>query len=166
MNDQMTPHDDPPSRNLQNIVDENLFRFLLILEVQKAMRLQYCFSVVCIAPALRPGDVDGSLMKDLAEVAVGQVRATDVVSTLSQSVMGLLLIDAETRTLPPIHRRIKEELEAHLLTVEGRRWRVTWSAGGGCYPQTASSGGDLLRQALDLMTRATREGADRLYLPS
>lgn len=97
-------------------------------------------------------------------MALRRIRATDVITTLSESSIGLLLIDAETWALPRIHQRLKEDLEAHRLAVRGRESRLTWSAGGACYPQTASSGEDLLRQAVDLMSRAKDEGGDRLYL--
>jgi GGDEF domain-containing protein len=42
---------------------------------------------------------------------------------------------------------------------------LTLSAGGGCYPQTATSGSEVLQQALDQMSRAKAEGGNRLYLP-
>jgi hypothetical protein len=40
----------------------------------------------------------------------------------------------------------------------------TLSAGGGCYPKTATSGEELLQQARALMIRARRDGGDCLYL--
>lgn len=155
-----------PSRDLQNVVEENLFKFLLDLEVQKATRLQYCLSVVCMTPDLRAGEADGPLTKHLAGLVARQLRATDIVTTFTSPSLGLLLIDAEIQNLPRIHQRVKEELEAHPLTVGGREWHVTWSAGGSCFPLTASSGSDLVPQAMDLMTRAKREGVGLLYLPS
>ena len=166
MKDQQTPNANRPSRESQNFVEENLFRRLLDFEVPKAMRLQYCISVVCMTPDLRPDEVDPPFAKRMAEIAIRQLRSTDVVTALSQSSIGFLLIDAETQTLPRIHKRVIEELEAHPLIVGRGEWRLTWSAGGSCYPQTATSGRDLLRQATDLMARAKGEGGDRLYLPS
>jgi len=151
---------------LQNLVEETLFRFLLDLEVQKAMRLQYCLSVVCMMPDVPPGEVDPAFTQQSAQMAIRKLRVTDTATTLSPPSIGLLLIDAETRTLPRIHERLKEELKVHPLAVGGREWHLTWSAGGGCYPQTATSGRDLLRQAIDLMHRAKGEGGNRLYLPS
>ena len=151
---------------MSNIIEENVFRFLVDLEVQKATRLQYPVSVVCMAPDLGPGEVDPSLTKHVAETALRRLRATDVVTTLPQSSIGLLLIDAESWALPRIHQRVKEEIEAHPLTVGGRERHVTWSAGGGSYPQTAASGRYLLHQAIDLMVRARGQGGGRLFLPA
>ncbi len=148
----------------QNLVEERFFRFLVDLEVQKALRLQYPISVVWMTPDVPPEQIDPSLSQRVAELAIRQVRATDVIATLSQSSLGLLLIDAETWALPRIHQRLKEELEAHRLAVPGRESRETWSAGASCYPQTATSGRDLLRQAIDLLAQAKGEGGDRLCL--
>lgn len=86
-------------------------------------------------------------------------------STLPPACVTLLLIDAEARNLGVILRRLREAFEPISVTVGGRELRFTLSAGGGCYPQTAGSGGELLRQAIDLMTRAKEDGGDRLYLP-
>jgi hypothetical protein len=52
-----------------------------------------------------------------------------------------------------------------LRLTRGRNGPYTLSAGGGCFPQTAGSGTELLGQAVDLMTRAKGEGGNRLYLP-
>jgi hypothetical protein len=154
-----------PSKS-ENFLEEDVFRFLLGLEVQKARRLQYPISVLCIAPDLRPSEVEPSSTRRVAQKVLRRIRSTDVATMLSQASIGLLLIDAETGALPRIHQRVKEELEAHPLTVRGREWRVTWSAGGGCYPQTATSGRDLLHQATDLMARGRGQGGDRLHLPA
>ena len=40
-----------PGDSSSNVVDEELFRFLVRLEVNKASRLQYTVSVVCVAPS-------------------------------------------------------------------------------------------------------------------
>ncbi len=125
-----------PNRS-QNLVEESLFRFLVHLEVQKALRLRYPISVVCMTPDIPPEQIDPSFTRRVADLAIRRVRATDVITTLSQSSIGLLLIDAETWALSRIHQRLKEELEAHRLTVRGRESRLTWSAGGGCYPWSA-----------------------------
>jgi hypothetical protein len=148
------------------LVDERLFRFLLDLEVHKAIRLRYCFSVLCATPDFLLGDAPPSLIGQIAGGVLRWLRATDSVTTIEQSFVALLLINADLPALPLIHNRVKEELEARPLATGARERRATWSAGGGSYPQTAPSGSELLRQAIDLTTRAKEEGGDRLYLPS
>lgn len=150
---------------IQNYVDEDLFRFILDLELQKALRLQYYVSVVCFTPDPVPGNADASLLRHMAQRTLRLLRATDVATTFSDTTncIGLLLVDAEARSLPGIVSRVRE-LPAG---PEGdREERLSWSAGGSCYPQTVTSARDLLAQATDLMARAKAEGGNRVCLPS
>jgi len=172
MSDQGSVSTNGPPSAAGSFVDESFFRILLNLEIQKAMRLQYCVSVVFMSiEASENGHGNGNggdpaLARHLAEMAMSHLRATDVVTTLAKTSLGLLLVDAETRSLPRILNRATEAWEDRAVSFEGRELRLKWSAGGGCYPQTATSVKGLVRQAGDLMTRAKEEGGDRLYLPA
>ena len=137
------------------VVDDRLFQFLLNLEVQKAQRLRYCVSLVCVAAEVAPPETRESSLPSLAEMATRYIRGTDVVAPWARASLALLLIDAETTHLPSILRR----LTARLAT-------IAWSAGGSCYPSTATHADDLVRQAVDLMARAKDEGGNRLYVAS
>ncbi len=154
------------STRVREVVGEDLFRFLVELEIEKASRLQYCVSVVCLTPDVPSHEADPAVTRRLAEVASRNFRAGDVVATLSASSIGLLLIDAEPQTLPRIFGRTTEELSHPLPADATPGSRVSWSAGGSCYPLTAMTGAELLRQASELMTQALREGGGRLCLPT
>jgi len=162
----LAPSVNVPSLDPQNFVDERLFAFLLHHEIHKATRLRYCLSILCLTPDLPPGEATLSLTNQLAKAAIGHVRATDVVSILPPSCITLLLIDAETRNLREILQRLRETLEPLSLALGGNDRRFTLSVGGGCYPQTATNGNELLLQGLELMSRAKAEGGNRLYLAS
>ena len=142
----------------QNLVDQKLFTFFLTQEIHKATRLQYPLCVLCLAPDLSRREITSTLIDRLARVSITQLRATDLVARLDTSGVALLLIDAKTRNLTAILARVKGDLEA----VPG----LTLSGGGGCYPQTATSGSELFEQAVNLMTRAKADGGNRFYLPS
>ena len=101
----------------------------------------------------------------MARVATSQLRATDLGSALPPASVTLLLIDAELRNLQGILERLRAALEPLSLPALPKGQPLTLSAGGGCYPQTATTGSELLQQALDLMSRAKAEGGNRLYLP-
>jgi hypothetical protein len=133
-----------------HIVDDDVFRLLLDMEIRKAERLRYLVSVICVdveAEESVPGAV-----RQMAPV----IRATDAVSARDRSTVAVLLIDAEAASLPTILHRLK------LAGLE----TVAWSAGGACYPETASSATELLEQALELMERAKHDGGRRFYLPT
>lgn len=161
----LAPRGNGFSLDAQNLVDQKVFTLLLNHEIHKATRLQYCFSILCLTPDLPPRHADLTFANHLARVAIGHLRTTDLASTLPPVCVALLLIDAEARNLPGILQRLKEALEPLSLSVKGREGGFTLSAGGGSYPQTATSGSELLRQAIDLMTQAKAEGGNRFYLP-
>jgi hypothetical protein len=137
------------------LVDESVFRFLVDLEVQKAQRLRYSISVICLAlEASAAGNGEASAAS-VAESLVRYLRSTDAVALWTQGGLAMLLVDAEAIHLPSILDRLTRRLQA-----------AGWSAGGACYPRTATRAEDLLRQAVALLTRARDEGGNRLYVAS
>jgi len=134
------------------LVDEVLFQLLIDFEIQKAQRLRYSVSLVCFA--LEQGNGKAST-SSLADNLTKHLRGTDAVASWSQGWLFLLLIDAETTHLPSILDRLTNRLDT-----------AGWCAGGASYPRTATRSEDMLRQAVDLMTKARGEGGNRLYVAS
>jgi GGDEF domain-containing protein len=137
------------------LVSESIFRFLVDFEVQKAQRLRYSVSLVCFA--IEPSAA-GNGQASAASVAEGiahHLRGTDAVALWDQGWLALLLVDAEATHLPSILDRLTTRLNS-----------PGWSAGGSCYPRTAARAEDMLRQAVDALTRAKDEGGNRLYVAS
>ena len=137
------------------LVDEPLFRLLADFEIRKAQRLRYSVSIVCFASEPASGGSGEVSAPSLAESFTRYLRGTDAVASWDQGWLSLLLVDAETTHLPSILERLMARLET-----------VAWSAGGSCYPRTATRAEDMLRQAVDLMGRAKVEGGNRLYVAS
>ena len=137
------------------LIDDQLFRFLVDFEIQKAQRLRYCVSLVCLAAEVASTEPHDPSTASLAEIVTRYIRGTDAVVPWAPGSLALLLIDAESIDLPPILRRLMARLGT-----------IAWSAGGSCYPKTASRPDDLLRQAVDLMVRAKEEGGNRIYVGS
>jgi GGDEF domain-containing protein len=131
-----------------------LFKLLVDFEIQKAQRLRYSISVVCVAIGSSAAG-NGEASTAIAESITRYLRGTDAVASWAQGWLSLLLIDAETAHLPLILERLTTRLET-----------VGWSAGGSCYPRTATRAEDMLRQAVDLMGKAKEAGGNRLYVAS
>lgn len=151
-----------------NFVDRGLFDYLLEHEVRAATRLRYYLSVLSLSPDLPSTDLSRALIERLAEAALRHLRATDIASVTTPSSLTFLLLDAEVRNLRPILLRMHEGMEPlfpRVSSVRRGNAPLLVSAGGGCYPQTASNARELLRQAEGLMTRAKEEGGGRLHLP-
>ena len=136
-----------------SIVDGEFLRFLVDSEIRKAHRLRYCVSLVRMVadPTLR--ETARLSEPPLAERMARNLRATDVVMC-QPSTFTLLLVDADVTSLSSIVGRLTTALG------------IGWSAGGSCYPRTATRIEDLLRQAEDRMLAAQRDGGSRLYLPT
>lgn len=132
-----------------------LFRFLVDLEVQKAQRLRYCVSLVCLAVEVASAEALETPKPSLTEIVTRDIRGTDVVAPWAPASLALLLIEAETTHLPSILRRLMARLDT-----------VTWSAGGSCYPKTATRAEDILRQAVASMMEAKQGGGNRLHVAS
>jgi hypothetical protein len=133
------------------IVSEEVFRVLLDMETRKAQRLRYLVSLVCM-------DVDGPPAESrtaVAEMVAPTIRATDAVAAQNGSSLAVLLVDADTASLPLILRRVTADFDD-----------MPWSAGGACYPETAASAEELLDQASTMMAQAKRDGGRRLYVQS
>ena len=137
-----------------HLVDGSTFRFLVNLEVQKAQRLHYCISLLCLTADLQPARTAESAMMPIANLLLRSLRSTDVIAPYAHSSLTILLVDAETAHLPSILARLTEHLET-----------VPWSAGGSCYPRNATRLEDMLHQAVNLMVEAKKTGGNRLLLP-
>jgi len=137
------------------VVDDLTFRFLVDLEVQKAQRLRYCVSLICLAAEFAHPEPREASVPTSAEIVTRHIRGTDIVTSWAEASLALLLIDAEPANL----RSILDRLTARLDT-------IVWSAGGSSYPKTATRTDDMLRQAVDPMVRAKNEGGTRLYVAS
>jgi hypothetical protein len=145
-------------------VPERLFRYLLDLEVEKALRLRYTVSLLCLAPDVA-GPAARDIARHIARIAGRHLRQTDVATTLSGTTVGLLLVGADPCTLSAILDRAGSATSPGSPRFACGSRTVSVSGGGGCYPVTASSATDLFRQATGFMRRARREGGARLLLP-
>jgi GGDEF domain-containing protein len=146
-------------------VRERLFRYLLDLELERANRLRYCVSLICLTPDVLEPQANADLTRAIARIALRQLRRTDLAATLSPDIVALLLVDTEPGVLARILDRV-----ANAPFPEGRRFVrgrqvVSVSGGASCYPITAPDGTALFHEASHLMHRARREGGDRLILP-
>ena len=135
------------------IVDPELFRVLVEMETRKAQRMRYVVSLVCLGI-----DETGRAAwpaSELAQRVALSIRATDAISARNGDCITMLLVDAEDTNLPTIMDRLTPGLAG-----------IPWSAGGSCYPKTAATADELLKQAETMMARAKVDGGRRFYLPA
>ena len=113
------------------VVDEKMFRHLVVLEMPKAMRLQYPISVLTIVRADGTGE-------SLAGIVRRLVRAADLVGLVTAQPAGrILLMNAELKGAQMVIDRILAELAGSIFV----RWGLA------CFPATVRTADDLLAQA-------------------
>jgi Diguanylate cyclase, GGDEF domain len=147
-----------------NVVESDLFGPLIKFELQKAARLQYGVAIVCMTielPAERPSP---AVTKEMADTAIAALRATDVVTVLTEKCLAVLLIDADASAVPHVIQRVIQAWKTIPATMSHGIPGFSWSAGGSLYPQTSSRAADLVEQALATMESAKVEGGNRLRL--
>jgi hypothetical protein len=157
-------------RVLAEPLPEAFFRYLLDLEVEKAARLRYRVSVVCLVPDL-PIRLQSQLpvrelSEHIARIALGHLRRTDSATTFPDGSVGLLLIDADPRALNRIVGRAGGATLGGRARFAYRGETISVSGGGSCYPLTASTASAALLHAIELMRLAKEGGGDRLLMGS
>ena len=152
-----------PSR-ARHIVDQEVFRLILHLEIQKASRLRYSICVIALSPDMPSEEANRGLSSTVAEASLIPLRGTDVATILPDSSVALLLVDAEAPTLQGILERASRSINEAASNVTGVARRLSLSAGASCYPQTATTEDELIGQAEIQLTRARAQGGDRLCL--
>jgi hypothetical protein len=141
------------------VVDEELFRFMVEMEIRQGLRLQYPITVVTILGTPGAGESSPSsggpsesMAELMAEAARGVVRRSDLVMPLTDApgirilLVGTLLSDADVAL-----ERVRGALPPAL------RLEV----GTACSPANASSARELLAQA-DAGAREGRARTDRV----
>jgi hypothetical protein len=157
-------HDASPtcSLSLAEPVSEDLFRYLLDLEVEKAARLRYRVSVISVVPDVPV--LSPELAWHVARVTLRHLRRTDQATTFPDGTVAFMLIDAELAAAPRILGRAAGGTARGSPRFAYRGETLSVSGGAACYPLTGSSAADVLRQAIGLMWLARERGGDALLL--
>ena len=140
------------------LVDEQTFTLAAELEVRQAIRLQYYVSLLALhvdTEEPRPHLDWAALQMWVAEVIRGEIRSTDVITTVpTPPQLLVLLVSPYLENLPGIIARIAAAVNGHVFDTEDGDVRVTLSMGGACFPTTARSRAELFHQAETLSVEA------------
>jgi hypothetical protein len=110
------------------MVNQDLFRFISALEVQKAIRIRYPISLLTII--FRPDAEPRRVADSIARV----IRCTDVMTyQAAQTTLQILLVDASLDDTTSVIQRLRE----HMSPGDAWDWRVK------SFPETATSLEDL-----------------------
>ena len=152
-----------PAGVAHRLVTPPVFRFLVEFEEQKALRLQYCFSLLWLRFETEEfGAESPEWLGHCTGSVLAGVRATDVVTLLEPTTLAVMLVDAAASDVPAVVGRLTQAwaLPAGDSTAP-RHW---WSAGAACYPRDGSRSDAVLGTARSRMERARLEGRNRLLV--
>lgn len=144
------------------VVSSDLFKYLLDLEVKRATRYSYFFSLLLI-------EVDQEIdttehLDTVARLILDEIREVDIVGRLESNRFSALL-QAETKPAHMISDRIRNRILNYSFLADNlnQKQDITISGGGVCFPTHGVNSNELHSQAVHLLELAQSEGGNRVY---
>jgi diguanylate cyclase (GGDEF)-like protein len=147
------------------VVNPDLFRYLLDLEVKRATRYSYFFSLLFLEVDQSHGGLEH--LDTIARLIMDEIREVDIVGKIESNRFSALL-QAETKPAQSISERIKNRiLNYSFINGESKeKQKITISIGGVCFPTHGVNSNELTSQATNLLGIAKNDGGNRAYFPS
>lgn len=150
-------------------LEKEFFDYLLDLEVKKAGRYLYFFSLMILQGGKIPADLgeDGEnmLLKRLASLVKEEIRGTDTIGRIGHDKFFIILDQADFHASYKVGERISERIKHYGFRVDGREVMLTGSIGVACFP-THASDLETLKQKANLALNAAKEGGGgRVHIP-
>ena len=152
-------------------LDRGFFEYLLDLEVRKAVRYLYFFSLLIIQPDhMKKGEEpfpysDDSLLKTFANLVRDEIRGTDIIGRIATDKFFLILHHADFQSTCQIGNRIKDRIQDYTFIVNEIEKKQTISIGGASFPTHANDIESLISKAEEMLEKAKGEGGNIISLP-
>jgi diguanylate cyclase (GGDEF)-like protein len=150
-----------------NVLKSDVFEYLLDLEIKRAMRYQYFFSLLIVEPDLR-GDTqnEADIIKIIAEIISDEVRITDTIGRMDGNNFYVLLPHAETSCTLTVAERIRSRVESYTFSKNDGAVKKTISIGAACFPTHSNELKNLVNNASEMISRAKDAGGNKVCLPN
>ncbi len=142
-------------------LDREAFDYLLNLEVKKAARYLYFFSLLVLQKDKLTKNFsnleEDILIRKLAAIVKEEIRTTDIIGRIGNDKFFLLLDQADFQSSFKVAGRINERIENYAFRTDGHIVSMTTSIGIACFP---THGSDIvtLRHKADLALNMAKEG--------
>lgn len=154
---------------LTQTLDREFFGYLLDLEVKKAARYLYFFSLMVLQRDKVPYDLskeeEDLLLGKLAALVREEVRGTDSIGRIGHDKFFIIIDQADSHACFKVGDRIKDRIENYAFRVDGHEIMMTASIGTACFPTHANDLESLLHKAEFALSRARGSGGGRVCLP-
>ena len=150
-------------------LEREAFDYLLNLEVKKAARYLYFFSLMVlqkdkILRGLSPPEEE-TLIRKLADIVKEEVRTTDMIGRIENDKFFLILDQADFQSSFKVGVRIKDRIENYAFKTNGHTIGMTTSIGIACFPTHASDIVTLRQKADIALNMAIEGGGGKVCLP-
>jgi diguanylate cyclase (GGDEF)-like protein len=149
---------------LTGAINAMFFTELANKEIGRARRYQHPFTVLYIdADHFKSindrfgHNIGDALLRSMAEVMKGEIRATDVVARLGGDEFVILLPETGYEPAQRVIRKVRQRL---LDIMAEKGWPLTFSIGAVTFTTPPDSVQEMIKQADDLMYAAKRSGKD------
>ena len=153
---------------LTHVLDREFFEYLLDLEVHKAVRYLYFFSLLVVQTngPKQEMDQDGSSIITIARLIRDEIRGTDVVGRIDVNRLFIILHQADFQQARGIGERVMTRIRNYSFVIDGQEIKKTISIGGACFPTHANDMNGLITKSEDMLSQSKNEGGTRVRLPA
>lgn len=150
-------------------LEREYFEYLLDLEVKKAVRYLYFFSLMIlqrdnVPPGLNQTEEE-MLLRQLAFLTREEIRGTDIIGRIRDNKFFIILDHADSQASLKIGERVRERIEHYAFRVDDHEVMLTVSIGAACFPTHASDLETLIQKAELMLNTAGEGGGNRVCLP-
>lgn len=150
-----------------NVLKRDAFEYFLDLEIKKAMRYQYFFSLLIIEPDLKDGvSNESDILKAIAEIIVDELRMTDTIGRVGINNFYVILPHAEPSSTFLVAERIRSRVESYTFPKNNGTAKKTISIGAACFPTHSNELRNLVSNANEMINRARGAGGNKVCLPN
>lgn len=154
---------------LTQTLNREFFGYLLDLEVKKAARYLYFFSLMVLQKDKVPYDLSNEeedlLLKKMAALVKEEVRGTDSIGRIGHDKFFILIDQADSNACFKVGDRIRDRIEHYAFRVDGHEIMLTASIGTACFPTHANDLESLLHKTESALSLARGSGGGRVCLP-
>jgi diguanylate cyclase (GGDEF)-like protein len=150
-------------------LDRNFFEYLLELEVRKATRYLYYFSLLVVQLDRLKGHDTGSgeeaVHRTLGYLMRDEIRGTDLLGKRMDHSFFIVLHYTDLENAIKVGQRIRERVEHYTFESGPEKKHRTISIGVSCFPTTANDVAGLIEKAEQLLMSAQEKGGNLVSVP-
>jgi len=145
-------------------LNSTLYRYLVDLEIKRAVRYSRFFSVCHIALDQNCTG-DAAILDTTADIIREIIRDTDVLGRLGDGIFSILLHNTEIQNACLVANRIRNRVAEQTFISEGAKIRGTASIGSACFPTHSNDPAALLLKADEMLEVARLQGGNTVVIP-